>query len=66
MWVEFEVRGGAFPSVALGGFGKLIDDLEAACEAEGLGGEVEGADLFVLPVHIDDNDKAVGLFEVLL
>ena len=34
-------------------------------ETEGFRCQVEGADLLVFPVHINDDDEAVGLFKVL-
>ena len=66
--IEFQVGIRAFPEVFFRRVGELIDEAEAAFvgEAEVLGREVEGADLFVLPVHIDHDDEAVGLVEVLL
>ena len=56
------------PKIFFGRIGEFIDQAEGACvpEAEAFSAQVEGTDLLVFPVHVHDDNEAVGLFKVLL
>jgi len=62
--VEFQVGIRAFPEVFFGRVGELIDEAEAAFvgEAEVLGREVEGADLFIIPVYCPGKSSGFASF----
>ena len=62
--VEFQAGIRAFPVVFFGRVGELIDEAEAAFvgEAEVLGREVEGADLFIIPVYCPGKSSGFASF----